>query len=357
MAEETDHSIYMYLQQDLYSLKPFVYGIEVIDADQASIFQSSYSIKHEDIKDNLKASSEFADRFISDLERVLNDMDRLGSRCLFYVYDEFEKSTLHAYLYQLVDSDGKDLVTLSDTRKRQIVIDATRLLVTLFQDTQLLNLPEMINIPKLNKDASVGRFVSIERLLAQNIALGISGYYQLKDVVKWMTDTKEDTSQLIELSQDEIYNQWRNDGPLNEMIPRRFTWLEKIMACFWNLADASMQDNLFPLACAPFKWPELVALKSPLIAKLLLFKQLECFKACDEVRMDRIRDLSDTNSPGGLVLHLNNVVSTDISPWVWKAQFSVDPAYNGPLLQQKIDNLTTNTMRQYILVPDTKEVI
>lgn len=351
IAKETDHSIYIYLQMDLYTLTPFVYGIHVTDSNNNPVFESSYTTPY---TKNTESASEFADRFIRDLQHVLDDMAAASSRCLFYIYDESEKTTLQNYLYQLVDSDGKQLITLSKERQEEIVKEATQLLIALFQDsTQLLNLSDLTMIQGVHREATVGRFVSIEKLLAQNVALGISGHYPLKDVVPWMTQPKDDWT--TETSPDKIYDHWRRNSQETEsLMARRFGWLKQIMETYWQLAET--QD--LPLACAPFQWPELQPVQSPLIAKLLLFKQLECFKACDETRMDRIRDLPNSrmDSPYGLVLDLESVEKTEISAYVWKLTLNADPEQNGPLLQQKLDNLAMNTMRQYILVPDTKEV-
>lgn len=74
-AKETDHSIYIYLQIDNFSQRPFVYGIAIIETksnkkiwdDQC--FATDYR-KHKE--NEIEVYSEFVDRFVGDLAHTLH---------------------------------------------------------------------------------------------------------------------------------------------------------------------------------------------------------------------------------------------------------------------------------------------
>ncbi|CEP09052.1 hypothetical protein [Parasitella parasitica] len=391
-AQKIDHAIYIYLQMDNYSQRPFVYGIQVIDDDdqEAAAEHFYYTADYrENLSDELVVYGKFAKRFVSDLTQVLQLMDQQNSRCLVYVYNDHEKKQIQRFLYDVVIHSSRDLVSLPEDEKQQVVSQAMRCLVVLFQDTQLLGLPGIVQFPDMDdlpKTSFVGRFVSIEQLLQQNIALGVSGYYGLLDAVEWMTsktasNEKDEEDELVKglngLDLNEIYTHWKttpgNNGSAcataststELLVSRRFTWLQEIMSTYWRLATdymTSTQTELFPLTCRPFKWPALKTFNNKLLAKLVFFKQLECIKSCDEVRMDRIRDLSKLEHPvsvndttlGGLVLEYEYGVGQDYD---YEHTFSASPLLNGPHVQQKLESLKMDKFKQYILVPDDRDGI
>ncbi|KAL9556985.1 hypothetical protein MBANPS3_001622 [Mucor bainieri] len=392
-AKAIDHAVYIYLQMDSYSERPFVYGLQVVDAHSSTVaadyyFTADYQAH---LQDELVVYAAFAARFVADLTRVLQFMDQHRSRCLFYVYDGQEKKQIQRFLYNVVLHGNEDLVSLAHDDKRRVISEAMQCLVILFQDTQLLGLPGIVQFPDMDdlpKTSAVGRFTSIEQLLQQNIALGVSGYYGLADAVEWMTagssptseeeDEEEDAEEdallvkaLSGLDLNDIYTHWKT-APESDMacaterlVSRRFGWLQEIMSTYWRLATAYMQatgTDLFPLQCKPFKWPTVKQFNNQILAKLVFFKQLECIKSCDEVRMDRIRDLSklehhmsvNDTTLGGLILEYEYGVGADFD---YDHTFSVSPALNGPHVQQKMDSLKMDKFKQYILVPDDRDGI
>lgn len=379
VAKDTDHAIYVYLQIDNFSQKPFLYGIETIECKTGDkilnkYFNTDYT-KH--LEDQVETYSDFVDHFVADLAQTLSLMDEKSSRCLIYVYNGLEKSVIQSMLNRIVSSQGSDLVTLDEARKSAIVSDAMRCLIVLFQDTQLLGLPGIVNFPDMDdiqRTSSVGRFASIEDLLQQNIALGVSGFYDLSDAVTWMADSyiNGEDDDRSGLDQNDIYNSWKSpyvEGELrystSHYVTQRFFWLQEIMDSYWSLATLFMQETqceLFPLICKQFQWPVVQPFQYAILAKLVFFRQLECIKACDEMRMDRIRDLSridhagssNETSIGGLVLEL--VGQEKVSQYVTHLRFSVRPLTNGPYVQQKLDRLSVDNFKRYILVPDTREV-
>ncbi|KAI7889188.1 uncharacterized protein EV154DRAFT_424222 [Mucor mucedo] len=379
IAKETDHAIYIYLQVDNFSQKPFLYGIEITDSESNQKILNRYYATDYDkhIEHQVETYSAFVDNFVSDLALTLSLMDEVSSRCLIYVYNGLEKSVIQSMLTNIVSSEGKDLITLNQARKEEIVSDAMRCLVVLFQDTQLLGLPGVVDFPSMDdiqRTSSVGRFVSIEDILQQNIALGVSGFYSLFDAVTWMAEAfiQDEDDDLSGLDLNDIYNSWKGPHVEDELrystqhyVSQRFFWLQEIMQTFWSLANRYMEDSdceLFPLICKVFQWPVVQPFRNPILAKLVFFRQLECIKACDDLRMDRIRDLSridhagmgETNT-GGLILDL--VGQQRVNQYVTHLRFAIRPLTNGPYVQQKIDRLSIDTFKRYILVPDTREDI
>ncbi|KAI8967276.1 hypothetical protein BDF20DRAFT_901567 [Mycotypha africana] len=404
-AKDVDHDIYIYLQIDPFLQKPFLYGIQVVDTRNPDneVFEAFYSIDYEkyaskegDTEERKKAYSDFVDNFIQDLTETLYQMDQLQSRCLFYVYNSQEKKAIQQLLYEIVRSDGDELVTVNAERRNEIITDAMRCLVVLFQDTQLLGLPGIVHFPDMQdvcNTSSVGRSVSIQQLLEQNVVLGVARYqhYKLSDVVEWMTDTvKLDTEvERAGLDLNHVYSFWKGDKEgvslsnhnanltsctTETLILHRFIWLQAILSTYRTLTQqysAETGMELFPLVCKPFQWPSVQNFNHLLFAKLMFFKQMECIKACDEVRMDRIKDLShwerqrqqplldalaeEGHRSGGLVLEL--VRMEQLNQYDHRLTFSVSPFLNGPEVQHKLDRLTMDNFRQYILVPDTREGI
>lgn len=384
-AQVIDHAIYIYLQMDNYSQRPFVYGIQVIDVQNNKKMSEYYFTAdyQEHLQDELVVYSRFAEKFVTDLTQILHYADQQNSRCLFYVYDGQEKKQIQRFLYDIIISGNDDLVSLVEDEKKKVISDAMQCLIILFQDTQLLGLPGIVQFPDMDdlpKTSSVGRFTSIEQLLQQNIALGVSGYYGLSDAVEWMTNSnqneekEEDQDELVKalsgLDLNEIYTHWKTPGndiacATELLVSKRFTWLQEIMSTYWRLAIEYMnatRTDLFPLTCKPFKWPKLKKFNNQTLAKLVFFKQLECIKSCDEVRMDRIRDLSklehhvsiNETTLGGLVLEYEYSVGSDFD---YDHTFSVNPLLNGPHVQQKMDSLKMDKFKQHILVPDDRDGI
>ncbi|CAO3639118.1 unnamed protein product [Mucor hiemalis] len=383
VAKDVDHAIYIYLQIDNFSQRPFIYGISVVDSLSGQEVSHNYFTtdfnQHSENEDI--AFSIFMDRFVNDLVNVLHLMDEKESRCLIYVYNSQEKKIIQNLLNDLVSSEGSQLISVSEERKQEITADAMRCLVVLFQDTQLLGLPGVVHFPDMDdiqRTSSVGRFVSIEELLQHNIALGVSGFYGLQDAVEWMAESyiSGEDDDLSGINENDIYNSWKDsvtpakEGELTydtqHYAIQRFFWLQEIMECYWILAKAFMEETeteMFPLICKPFKWPTVQHFRHQILAKLVFFRQLECIKACDELRMDRIRDLTKMDyakgssgaTIGGLVLEFLGQQSQN--QYITHLRFSARPFINGPTVKHKLDHLSIDDFKRYILIPDEREEI
>ncbi|KAI8373339.1 hypothetical protein BD560DRAFT_394681 [Blakeslea trispora] len=380
IARETDHAIYIYFQIDAYSKRPFVYGIKVLDVHQNKVIESSYSVKYnEHLESELKTYNQFVDQFIASLVHVLDYMDNQQSRCLFY--------EIRNFLYNLIASEGADLTHVEAKRRKEIMQDVVKCLIVLFPDIQLLGVPGIASFFDMDYSAgtSVGRFVSVERILEENVALGISGYYELSEVIPWMSRVSNDTYTDLDLAfsrmnlEEAAFGLWKDSDLATQqvlspgrqaicstehLVSQRFVWLQDILSVYWKLADDYMEENqveLYPLICSPFEWPALQTYKHPLLAKLVFFKQLECIKSCDQLRIDRIRDLSKLEgnygaSLGSLTLEFHSMVETE-NQYEFLLNFSVISWPATRSLQEQLEKLKFDDWRRYILVPDNREGI
>ncbi|RCH95017.1 hypothetical protein CU097_007720 [Rhizopus azygosporus] len=314
-AKDVDHAIYTSFLVDTYSRKPYAYAFHIFDFEEGVFLQDSFSFcvnasayQLDDDKDN-DAYCKFTDEFINHLSTLLNFMDRRRSRCLFYVYSNKTRDAIGSFLYDLIASKGKRLVSLQNKRRIEILEAAAKCLVTLFQGVDLLGLSTPIAFPCMEEDqklVGVERFVSIENLLEQNIALPASVCYELSDAVEWMASAyiKKGIS-LDSLYDESIHKQWlkrEENGSNGEQVVQlvvqklldQLNWLHAVMETYWMLANDYMESNcieLFPLPCIPFKWPETRYFNHSILAKLTYFKQLECISACNTCRRDPIADL------------------------------------------------------------------
>ncbi|CAO3658386.1 unnamed protein product [Rhizopus microsporus] len=379
-AKDVDHAIYTSFLVDTYSRKPYAYAFHIFDFEEGVFLQDSFSFcvnasayQLDDDKDN-DAYCKFTDEFINHLSTLLNFMDRRRSRCLFYVYSNKTRDAIGSFLYDLIASKGKRLVSLQNKRRIEILEAAAKCLVTLFQGVDLLGLSTPIAFPCMEEDqklVGVERFVSIENLLEQNIALPASVCYELSDAVEWMASAyiKKGIS-LDSLYDESIHKQWlkrEENGSNGEQVVQlvvqklldQLNWLHAVMETYWMLANDYMESNcieLFPLPCIPFKWPETRYFNHSILAKLTYFKQLECISACNTCRRDPIADLDMLRGhkmfqpSSSLILGFKS--EHRLSKFEVSLQFEVIDTGDGCDLKEKLDRLVFNDWHQYILVPD-----
>lgn len=379
-AKDVDHAIYTSFLVDTYSRKPYAYAFHIFDFEEGVFLQDSFSFcvnastyQLDDDKDNA-AYCRFTDEFIDHLSTLLNFMDRRRSRCLFYVYNNKTRDAIGSFLYDLVASKGKHLVSLQNKRRVEILEAAAKCLVTLFQGVDLLGLSTPIALPCMEEDqksAGVERFVSIENLLEQNIALPASVCYELSDAVEWMASAyRKNGVSLDSLYDENIHKQWlkrEENGSNGEQVVQlvvqqlldQLNWLHAVMETYWMLANDYMESNcieLFPLPCIPFKWPETRYFNHSILAKLTYFKQLECISACNTCRRDPTADLDMLRGhrmfqpSSSLILGFKS--EHRLSKFEVSLQFEVIDTGDGRDLKEKLDRLVFNDWHQYILVPD-----
>lgn len=369
VSRETDYVIYISLLVDTYSQKPFAFSLALVQEGQFGRIDFGYvHASYKELEQEVcTAYSPFVKSFVNRLARLLREMDEKQSKCLFYVYSHREKDAIYRLLYQLVSSEGQYL-SLLDVERDEIVEDAMKCLVALFQDIQLLSLPDTIIFPEMEsiqRTSSVGRFISIEDLLEENIALPTPGYYELPEAAKWMSKNYKGKHTLEE---KDIHKCWlkgnysdvcfktRETKTIEKTFQERFLCLYEIMETYWKLANEYTETHgleLFPLTCSPFRWPDLISFNHPVLAKLVFFKQLESMTSCDRYRRDRISDLAiiDNNSTENhFSMSLQFISETRLS------QFEVSIRFRVTGSDERINRLVCNEFQQYIIVPDTRQV-
>ncbi|KAG0744491.1 hypothetical protein G6F23_005167 [Rhizopus arrhizus] len=382
-AREVDHIIYLFFCVDTYSQKPFAYSLNISSSEEMNTSKTYMDYVRASYKeleqDDCPAYCNFVDSFVSCLTEVLQWMDEDESRCLFYVYSDKEKEAIYKFMYNLVASEGRYLTSLEKTRVQEIIENAMRCLVVLFQDTQLLGLPGVVVFPgmeDIQKTSTVRRFVSLEHLLEENIALPIAGFYELPEVARWMSrGFKSGTHDIRNLYIDKIHSCWHKgqyddlnhkskDQSIERCFRERHLCFNEIIDTYWELADEHMEAynvELFPLACKPFKWPDVLPFNHTVLAKLVFFKQLECISACDSHRKDRIADLAmlegykSYQSSSSLILQF--ISEHRISQFEVNIQFKVIGTGDGGDYHERLDRLVMNDWQQYILVADNRESI
>ncbi|CAO3701516.1 unnamed protein product [Rhizopus stolonifer] len=369
-SQEKDYVIYISLSVDTYSQKPFAFSLARVQEGQFGRIDFGYvHASYKELEQEVcTAYVPFVKSFVSRLASLLREMDKKQSRCLFYVYSHREKDAIYRLLYQLVSSEGQYL-SLLGIEKNGIVEDAMKCLVALFQDTQLLGLPGTIIFPEMEsiqRTSSVGRFVSIEDLLEENIALPTPGYYELPEAARWMSKNYKENNALEEKdihicwlkgNYNDVCFKTRETKTIEKTCQERLFCLYEIMETYWQLADEYTKTHgleLFPLTCSPFRLPVLTSFKHPILAKLVFFKQLESMTSCDRYRRDRISDLAimDGNSAeNNFSISLQFISETRLSQFEVSIRFRM----TGP--DERMNRLVCNEFQQYIIVPNTRQGI
>ncbi|RCH99198.1 hypothetical protein CU097_015394 [Rhizopus azygosporus] len=196
VSERPKYDIYVSFLKDDFTYNPYAFAFHIssdINLSEELTYCLNKSYYQKDKTQREDAFCEITKRFIKALYSILDYMNDEEESCLFYVYDNNEMYNIKNFLSDLVSSQGKDLKSLESEEKEDVVKKATKCLVALFQDGTLLDVPTLEELPcldKIEKNAMTERFVVIEQLLEQNVALPAQVYYEVSDAVKWMVDRK-----------------------------------------------------------------------------------------------------------------------------------------------------------------------
>lgn len=361
LAKETDDDIVLSLITDPLSQKLCAYAIKVFDPRHKEPGRQYVGA----VTPSARRPKDYIDLtmcLVRDLATVLTDMENLRSRCTIVTSDVSAKWRLQKCLFDLV-AHADDWIEDAETRSTTTQ-QAMNCLLALFQDTQLLSLTPFSGHPEVmenNNRVTVARMVSIEQLLRDHVALGVPGYYTLKDMVQWMCDD-DDANDIMD--DQEIYGDWvTGSSSTQAVLLEQVDWLHSILDRFRQLAinyEAQTGQLVFCLESKPFTWPTLRVFKSPHLGRLSFFKQMEMLASCDSVRASRLADLLSQQSQGGGGLRLRfrrlqKVVSPVRQSVSWVASFSLADSDQEDA-QVKLSTLTKSTMKDYLLVPDTTEV-
>ncbi|CAO3701103.1 unnamed protein product [Rhizopus microsporus] len=370
VSKKADHDIYVSFLKDGYTRYPYAFAFHIspdinLSKELTYCLNKSYCQKDED--QPKEAFCEITKRFIKALYSILSYMNDNNKSCLFYVYDNNEMYNIKNFLSELVFSQGKHLTSLKSTEKEDVVKKATKCLVALFQDGTLLDVPTLEELPcldKIEKNAMTERFVVIEKLLEQNVALPAQVYYEVSDAVKWMVDCKAVVYNFEKEWEDFSKNNTGDDQFAKETKKKQLELLEqlqKVMKKYRNLANTTTiaTTELFPLSCPVFKWPDTfkynyLGCNNQMLAKILyfteyirLFKQRE-FQQALIADLDIMCGYKTSSKLSSLTLALNE-----------SGKFDVVITENEKDIDEKLESHKYDKANGYkhILVPNTYEDI
>ncbi|CEG80036.1 hypothetical protein RMATCC62417_14424 [Rhizopus microsporus] len=283
-----NHHIYVSFLKDDYTYYPYAFAFHIfpnIDLSEELTYclNKSYYGKTDEQQEDL--FREITEKFIIALYSILDYMNKKSKRCLFYVYDNNEMYNIKNFLSELVSSRGKRLTSLERAEK-EVIVKAIKCLVALFQDDILLDVPTLEELPCLDKiktNVMIERFVVIEQLLEQNVALPAQVYYEISDAVKYMVNPKAVVHDFKKKWEE--FSEKKTDGDRfaretkNKQL-ELLNQLRKVMEKYWKLAanKTSVKRELFPLSCPKFKWPgtfdyNTVGCNNQILAKILYFTE------------------------------------------------------------------------------------
>ncbi|CEG80037.1 hypothetical protein RMATCC62417_14424 [Rhizopus microsporus] len=288
VPNNANHHIYVSFLKDDYTYYPYAFAFHIfpnIDLSEELTYclNKSYYGKTDEQQEDL--FREITEKFIIALYSILDYMNKKSKRCLFYVYDNNEMYNIKNFLSELVSSRGKRLTSLERAEK-EVIVKAIKCLVALFQDDILLDVPTLEELPCLDKiktNVMIERFVVIEQLLEQNVALPAQVYYEISDAVKYMVNPKAVVHDFKKKWEE--FSEKKTDGDRfaretkNKQL-ELLNQLRKVMEKYWKLAanKTSVKRELFPLSCPKFKWPgtfdyNTVGCNNQILAKILYFTE------------------------------------------------------------------------------------
>lgn len=301
-------------------------------------------------------------KMVQDLAKVLSFMEAKESRCTIFVSsnqakDQIQKCCLRVTTMDTTDEE--DAVVDQD-----IVQKAMDCLLALFQDSKMLAIPGIADFPaSLEHKVLAPLLVDVEQLVRENVALGVPGFYSLKSMARWMAPDHEPKSD------DDLYQEWHtatSDTVIDDLLMEQADMLRAIVAKYRDLAyyyEDITGDEIYCIENAPFIWPKTQHFRSSTFGRLAFFKIMECLSGCNNVRSSRLLDLAKTSSSGNHGIKLQ-FMDYEIIPKPTPKKpdnkqflcwFKAIPEGRVPI-KILTDSLSKNTMREYILVCDDREV-
>ncbi|CEG67042.1 hypothetical protein RMATCC62417_03522 [Rhizopus microsporus] len=373
VSEKVDCDIYVSFLKDGFTRYPYAFAFrifpKVIRSNLEYCLNKSYYQKDDTQRED--AFCEITKRFIEALYKILGYMNDKNKSCLFYVYDNNEMYNIKNFLSELVFSQGKHLTSLKSKEKEDVVKKATKCLVALFQDGTLLDVPTLEELPcldKIEKNAMTERFVVIEQLLEQNVALPAQVYYEVSDAVKWMVDRKAVVYNFKKEWEIFSKNETGDDLFAEETKKKQIELLEqldKVMEKYRELSKTITlaTTEMFPLSCPKFKWPRTFdyntfGYNNQILAKILyfteyirLFKQRQC-QGAPIADLDIICGYKTSSKLSSLTLAFKKSNYSNHT-------FDVVVTSNEKDIEDRLEKLGYDKTNGYkhILVPDTYEDI
>lgn len=373
VSERPKYDIYVSFLKDDFTYNPYAFAFHIssdINLSEELTYCLNKSYYQKDKTQREDAFCEITKRFIKALYSILDYMNDEEESCLFYVYDNNEMYNIKNFLSDLVSSQGKDLKSLESEEKEDVVKKATKCLVALFQDGTLLDVPTLEELPcldKIEKNAMTERFVVIEQLLEQNVALPAQVYYEVSDAVKWMVDRKAVVYNFKKEWEKFSRNKTGDDQFAKKTKKKQIELLEqldKVMEKYWELSKTITlaTTEMFPLSCPKFKWPRTFdcntfGYNNQILARILyfteyirLFKQRQC-QGAPIADLDIICGYKASSKLSSLTLVLKENKGDSHT-------FVVDITGNGGYIEHRLKSLGYDKTNGYkrILVPDTYDV-
>lgn len=304
-------------------------------------------------------------KMVQDLAKVLSYMEAHKSRCTIFVSsnqakDQVQKCCLRLTTMDITEDDEDDIVDQDTVQK------AMDCLLALFQDSKMLAIPGIADFPaSLEHKVLAPLVVDVEQLVRENVALGVPGFYSLKSMARWMAPNHEPKSD------DDLYQEWHTaatDTVIDELLMAQADMLRAIVTKYRSLAsyyEDITGDEVYCIDNSPFMWPKTQHFQSSIFGRLAFFKIMECLSGCNNVRSSRLLDLASTSSSSsgnhGIKLQfMRYEVIPQPTPKKpdnkqFLCWFKAIPEGRVPI-KILTDSLSKNTMREYILVCDDREV-
>lgn len=295
---------------------------------------------------------------VQDLAKVLSSMETQKSCCTIFVSSNQVKDQVQKCCLRITTMDpaNEDDAVDQDTVKK-----AMDCLLALFQDSKMLAIPGIAEFPAdLEHKVLAPLVVDIEQLVRENVALGVPGFYSLKSMARWMTPDHE------VMSDDDLYQEWHTattDTVMDDLLMAQADMLRAIVTKYRSFASSYediMGKQIYCMESVPFNWPTTKHFRSNMFGRLAFFKIMECLSGCNNVRSSRLLDLTNSSSSSsdhGIKLQYMRcqVVPKSSGKPDYQHWFKAIPEGNVPI-KLLTDNLSKTSMREYLLVPNDREV-
>ncbi|KAI9025001.1 P-loop containing nucleoside triphosphate hydrolase protein [Phycomyces nitens] len=358
-----DQDIYICFLVDPTHNRMCSYSIGGVSKDGLDV-QFSGSVDTTETK-GIKAHVILAAEFATNLFAVLTKMANTGAKFAIYVYESKTRLAIQECLCQLFS--GKENLEYIDDFEN-VMSNAKECLLNLFVNVNLLKHSNALFPDHTNLDTlSPCRFVVLEDILRENIALGVPGFYSLVDIAVWMTTDFRSKESLEGISEEEMYDAWvsgQNSG-LEDAKRSRIKVYGQIVKSYKAMASEYQKQTgvcIFPLECQPFVWTRAVRYSNTL-ARLMFFKYLELLASYEKLRTERLADLCIVAKSGlleptnGLLLEFVEYKKYTSPVRQYESLVGHFVVGQDSMTRIRVDSLKINTFQEYILVPASSKGI
>ncbi|KAI7879184.1 P-loop containing nucleoside triphosphate hydrolase protein [Lichtheimia hyalospora FSU 10163] len=294
LAKTNDHDIFISLMVDPMYCRLCAYAIRVYDLQSETWCQNLEASSH--VSATARSYSQFIEldaKMIQDLVKVLSYMETKKSRCTIFLASNQAKEQVQKCCLRLTTLDATD----DDSVDQDTVQQAMDCLLTLFHDTKMLAIPGIEEFPaSLEHKVLTPLVVDVERLVRENVALGVPGFYSLQSMARWMAPDHET------MSDDDLYEEWHtaaDNTDIDDLLMAQADVLHAIVTKYRSLASQYERDTRQEVYCignVPFIWPKTQHFRSNVFGRLAFFKIMECLSGCNNVRSSRLLDLANVAS-------------------------------------------------------------